>query len=183
MQPRQDGIHRPWCPRKAASRVRVLLTRRAQLRRIAIAAMTIEATPTTSAAMNQFVRIGNESSAPAVANDPISRVSELLHQAARRTTRSTASPMATIRAGRLGMRTGCSSCPSFPICCPHVACAATSCTRSWSSTPSTRRPSARSDGRTGTRRDLSSGSARECPRHESNMRTRFRKQAVLRKPL
>jgi hypothetical protein len=44
--------------------------------------MTIEATPTASAAMNQFVRIGNESSVPVVANDPVGRIAELLHEAA-----------------------------------------------------------------------------------------------------
>jgi hypothetical protein len=44
--------------------------------------MTIEATPTASAAMNQFVRIGNESSVPVVANDRAARIAELFHEAA-----------------------------------------------------------------------------------------------------
>ena len=65
MRHAEDGIHRPWCPRKGGdASTRVLNpVARAQLRRIAIAAMTIDATPTTSAAMNQFVRIQDESSA------------------------------------------------------------------------------------------------------------------------
>ena len=60
----------------------MFLTGGSQLRRIAIAAMTIEASPTRSAAMNQFVRIGAESSVRVVASDRIGRVSELLHEAA-----------------------------------------------------------------------------------------------------